>query len=71
MPSADPAQKPMVEYALEYLALGYPIFPVCSPLMGAHQHRIGVELKDCPTDRRGKNPMTAWKVFQTDRKSVV
>lgn len=65
MAVADPSGKPMLEHALEYLALKYPIFPVCSPLMGAHQHFIDGKLKDCTPDKRGKNPMVPWKAYQT------
>lgn len=65
MTAPSSSEKPMIEHALEYLALGYPVFPVCSPLMGTHRHRIDGQIKDCTPDRRGKNPMTAWKDFQT------
>lgn len=55
----------MLEHALEYLSFGYPIFPVCSPLMGAHQHFIDGRIRDCAPDKRGKNPMVPWKAYQT------
>lgn len=57
----------MIEHALEYRALGYPIFPVCSPAMGKHQHydRAEKRHKDCVGDKVGKNPMGPWKAFQT------
>lgn len=67
---AEPTRKPMVEYALEYLSLGYPVFPVCSPLMGLHQHRRNGKLADCALDKRGKNPMTSWKDCQTELPSA-
>lgn len=60
----------MVEYALEYLSMGYPVFPVCSPLMGMHQHRRNGKLVDCAPDKRGKNPMTSWKDCQTELPSA-
>lgn len=66
MSAADPSEKPMLEHALEYLSLGYPIFPVCSPLMGAHQHFIDGRLRDCVGDKVGKNPMRSWKLCQTE-----
>lgn len=65
MAATNPIPKPMLQYALEYLALGYPIFPVCSPLMGTHQHKIDGQIKDCTPDRRGKNPMRPWKDYQS------
>lgn len=49
----------MLERALEYLQLGYPIFPVCSPKMGLHQHR------GQPCKNVGKTPLIAWQAFQT------
>lgn len=49
----------MLERALGYLQLGYPIFPVCSPLMGMHQHR------GKPCQNVGKRPLIAWEAFQT------
>lgn len=66
MASAEAARRPMVDIALEYLSLGYPIFPVCSPLMGRHQHRTNGKLADCPADKRGKTPMTRWKDYQEE-----
>lgn len=66
MASPEPSKKPMLQHALEYLALGYPVFPICSPLMGMHQHRIDGRMRDCTPDKRGKNPMTRWKEFQTE-----
>lgn len=66
MAAAEQSRKPMVEHALEYLSMGFPVFPVCSPLMGVHQHRLsGGRMADCPPDKRGKNPMTSWKSCQT------
>ena len=51
--------KPMLEHALEYLQLGYPVFPVCSPAMGQHRHRN----ESCKS--AGKRPLIAWEAFQT------
>lgn len=65
MAAAEPNRKPMLEHALEYLSMRYPIFPVCSPLMGMHQHFIEGRLRDCAPDKRGKTPMTSWKAYQT------
>ena len=66
MAAANPDSRPMIDNALEYLSLGYPVFPVCSPLMGAHQHRIAGQMRDCPADKRGKTPMTSWKLYQVE-----
>lgn len=49
----------ILERALGYLQLGYPVFPVCSPLMGVHQHR------GKPCQNVGKTPLIAWQAFQT------
>lgn len=65
MASAETSRQPMIEHALEYLALGYPIFPVCSPRMGKHQHYRDGRLRDCIGDKVGKNPMTSWLGCQT------
>lgn len=70
MAAAETARRPMLEYALEYLSLGYPIFPVCSPRMGRHQHRVNGKLQDCPPDKRGKTPMTRWKDYQEELPSA-
>src|SRR5689334_3181088 len=59
MAAADPSRMPMLQHALEFLRLGYPIFPVCSPLMGEHQH--GSQRCTSP----GKRPMVAWEPYQT------
>ncbi len=64
MAAAEATKKPMLHYALEYLALGYPVFPICSPLMGAHQHRREGRMVDCAPDKRGKNPMIRWGPYQ-------
>lgn len=70
MASADALEKSMLECALEYLEQGYPVFPVCSPLMGQHQHYIEGRMRDCTPDRRGKNPMAPWKACQTELPTV-
>jgi hypothetical protein len=64
MPEAQ-AARTMLDEALDYLNLGYPVFPVCSPLMGSHGHMVNGVLSDCPPDKRGKNPMTSWKAVQS------
>jgi hypothetical protein len=69
MASAERAPA-MIEDALAYLRRGLPIFPVCSPLMGAHKHYIDGALRDCTGDRVGKNPMVSWKAFQSELPSV-
>jgi hypothetical protein len=63
-------KRPMLQHALEYLRLGYPVFPICSPLMGAHRHRLDGRYQDCTPDKRGKNPMVRWKMFQTEMPTV-
>jgi len=54
-PSAD---RQMVDYALEYLSQGYPVFPVCSPKFSQHYH--GQTLCANP----GKVPMVPWAPYQ-------
>ena len=66
MAQADPNAKTMLDWALEYLKAGYPIFPVCSPLMGQHQHRRNGRMVDCAPDKRGKNPMVRWRDYQDE-----
>lgn len=51
-------KRPMLEYALEYLTLGYPVFPVCSPAMGQHQHGAAV------CKNLGKRPLIRWETYQ-------
>lgn len=53
------AEKGMLEHALEFLQLGYPIFPVCSPAMGQHRHR------NAACSSPGKRPLIAWEPYQT------
>ncbi len=65
MAAANPDSRPMLDHALEYLSLGYPVLPVCSPRMGAHQHRVAGRMQACPPDKRGKTPMTSWKDYQS------
>lgn len=55
----------MLARALEYLDFGYPIFPVCSPRMGIHEHVTDGKRELCPRDKRGKTPMIGWKSVQT------
>lgn len=64
MAAAEEVRKPMLQHALEYLSMGYPVIPVCSPRMGAHQHRRNGKLADCTPDKRGKSAMVAWKDYQ-------
>lgn len=66
MANAERNAKPMLDHALEALGMGYPVFPVCSPLMGAHQHRANGRFVDCPPDKRGKTPMVGWKQWQDE-----
>ena len=66
MASPEPSSKPMLHHALEYLSLGYPVFPICSPLMGQHRHYADGRYQDCTPDKRGKTPMIRWKQFQTE-----
>lgn len=66
MAQADPNLKTMLDWALEYLAAGLPIFPVCTPLMGAHQHRRNGKMVDCPPDKRGKTPLVRWRDYQDE-----
>lgn len=72
MAAVNPSERPMVQHALEYLSLGYPVFPVCSPLMGNHDHwdKAKRKMLPCPSDKRGKNPMVAWKDCQTELPSA-
>lgn len=48
----------MLPRALEYLEMGYPVFPVCSPLMGQHSH--GSQ----PCGSPGKRPLVSWEPYQ-------
>ncbi len=48
----------MLTRALEYVELGYPVFPVCSPLMGQHAH--GAQ----PCSSPGKRPLVSWEPYQ-------
>lgn len=54
----------MLEHALEYLQLGYPVFPVCSPSMGKHRH------ENAACKSVGKTPLTSWKRFQTQLPTI-
>lgn len=65
MTSAGP-NRSMLDEALEYLSLGYPIFPVCTPLMGKHFHRDRDRRQDveCPPEKHGKTPMVPWREYQ-------
>lgn len=58
MAAAEPRTE-MLQSALEYLQLGYSVFPICSPAMGRHSHGGG-ECKNI-----GKRPMVKWEAFQT------
>lgn len=68
MTASDNAPRPMIEHALDYLVRGLPVFPVCSPLMGAHEHRDRTRKRmvPCPPDKWGKTPMTPWKDYQDE-----
>lgn len=58
--SMNPEEHPatMLEHALSYLQLGYPVFPVCSPAMVGHKH-AGADCKNV-----GKRPLTLWETYQ-------
>jgi hypothetical protein len=58
MAVAEQSETPMLQHALDYLADGYPVFPVCSPLMGKHYH--GHTLCTNP----GKVPLVPWAPYQ-------
>lgn len=64
MSSPNANARTMLDWALEYLAAGLPIFPICTPLMGAHQHRRNGKMIDCPPDKRGKTPLVRWRDYQ-------
>lgn len=54
----------MLQHALEYLGLGYPVFPVCSPRMGQHAHRgAGGTSETCKNP--GKRPLVSWEPYQS------
>jgi hypothetical protein len=59
MASSEPNQKPMLGYAQEYLGMGYPVFPVCSPRMGRHDHG------QKPCTNPGKRPLVSWEPYQS------
>src|ERR1043165_6840945 len=69
MAAAEQMDKPPLQHALDYLSMGYPVFPVCSPLMGEHEHwsRQKQRMELCPRDKWGKTPLTSWKQYQTQR----
>ena len=48
----------MLAHALEYLQLGYPVFPVCSPAMGQHRHG------NAGCANPGKRPLVRWEAYQ-------
>lgn len=59
MTAAAEQPESMLEHALGYLQLGYPIFPVCSSAIGQHRHGAS------PCANVGKRPLVAWEPFQT------
>src|SRR5437016_10475698 len=64
MAEASPSTAAMLDHALGYLARGWSIFPVCTPVPGTshcHQH------VEC--DNPGKAPLVKWKAFQSERAS--
>lgn len=67
MAASEASRRPMLEHAVEYVELGYPVFPVCSPLMGAHEHWNGERkrMEACPPERWGKIPLEPWREYQT------
>jgi hypothetical protein len=54
-----PAKMSMLDCALEYLQLGYSVFPVCSPAMRQHRHGTGA----CTSV--GKRALVRWEPFQS------
>lgn len=66
MGAAERQDEPMLYHALEYLHAGLPVFPICSPLMGAHTHRNPDTRRDepCTGDRVGKTPLVRWRGYQ-------
>lgn len=70
MAAANPDDRSMLQHAVDYLHAGYPVFPICSPLMIGHKHKIPNteiievcgrgELKDA----MGKTPLVRWKGYQ-------
>jgi hypothetical protein len=65
MAAADPSGKPMLQHALDYLSLGYPVFPVCSPRMGSHEHYSRELKRKVVCENPGKRPMEPWEPFQS------
>lgn len=49
----------MIEHALDYVRQGFPVFPVCSPRMGRHDHRGQLCTKP------GKRPLVSWEPYQS------
>lgn len=67
MATTETKQRPMLDHALEALSFGYPVFPVCSPLMGNHEHwsTERKRMEACPRERWGKIPLESWRAYQT------
>lgn len=57
--TATESSASMLQHALEYLQLGYPVFPVCSPAMGQHRHG------NSTCNNVGKRPLVTWEPFQS------
>lgn len=70
MAAANPAHRPILDDALEYLHAEIPVFPVCSPLMRGHKHRDPdtQEIVVCGTGTLrkslGKTPLIRWRGYQ-------
>lgn len=68
MASVEPGKRTMLQHALEYLAEGLPIFPICTPLMVGHRHRDPdtLEVYTCSGDTLGKTPLIKWGRYQRE-----
>lgn len=70
MAAADPSERSMLQYAVEYLHAELPVFPICSPLMIGHKHRDPdtLEMVTCGTGSlrksMGKTPLVRWRGYQ-------
>lgn len=72
MAAAEQNAVPMLDHALAYLHAELPVFPICSPLMVGHKHRVpGTTVYEvCGTgaikDGMGKTPLVRWRGYQLD-----
>lgn len=58
--------EPMLEHAVAYLHAELPIFPVCSPTMGPHEHWSPERKRMIQCENPGKTPMVRWRGYQLD-----